>query len=182
MKGRTSPRWGFQHNAEFRGKVNRNHGLRHHHQRAGQQEHQSRHLRRRIPDPGGRKIPAGRRMGGARPSGPAVLLRVPLRILLIDQRGRVYADPFRRVHRQALVRLRREFRRSTAMSISRAPRQGDQVEIRKLPEADFIVREHELLGLPLWFSFDSSDGFLQPHRAGLSDPPIRAAGQFRARA
>ncbi len=38
--------------------------------------------------------------------------------------------------------------------------QGDQVEVRKLPEADFIVREHQVLGLPLWFSFDSSDGLL----------------------
>jgi LPS-assembly protein len=41
-----------------------------------------------------------------------------------------------------------------------SPTPGDQVEIRKLPEADFIVREHQLLGLPLWFSLDSSDGFL----------------------
>jgi LPS-assembly protein len=38
--------------------------------------------------------------------------------------------------------------------------QGDQVEVRKLPEADFIVREHQLFGIPLWFSMDSSDGFL----------------------
>jgi LPS-assembly protein len=37
---------------------------------------------------------------------------------------------------------------------------GDQVEVRKLPEADFIVREHELLDWPVWVSFDSSNGFL----------------------
>ena len=37
---------------------------------------------------------------------------------------------------------------------------GDQVAIRKLPEADFIVREHELLDWPVWVSFDSSDGLL----------------------
>lgn len=36
--------------------------------------------------------------------------------------------------------------------------QGDSVEIRKLPEADFVVREHQLLGLPVWFSLDSSAG------------------------
>ncbi len=35
---------------------------------------------------------------------------------------------------------------------------GNSVEIRKLPEADFMVREHQLLGLPLWFSLDSSTG------------------------
>ncbi len=38
--------------------------------------------------------------------------------------------------------------------------QGNQVEVRKLPEADFVVREHQVLDLPLWFSFDSSSGFL----------------------
>ena len=37
---------------------------------------------------------------------------------------------------------------------------GDQIEIRKLPEANFVVREHALLGLPLWFSFDASSGVL----------------------
>ncbi len=42
----------------------------------------------------------------------------------------------------------------------RSATQGDQIEIRKLPEADFVVREHQLLGLPLWFSFDSSTGVL----------------------
>ncbi len=35
---------------------------------------------------------------------------------------------------------------------------GDSVEIRSVPEADFVVREHQLLGLPLWFSLDSSSG------------------------
>jgi LPS-assembly protein len=38
--------------------------------------------------------------------------------------------------------------------------QGDSVEIRKLPEGDFVVREHQILGLPVWFSFDSSTGVL----------------------
>lgn len=37
---------------------------------------------------------------------------------------------------------------------------GDQVEIRKLPEAQFVVRDHPLLGLPVWFSLDSSGGVL----------------------
>ena len=37
---------------------------------------------------------------------------------------------------------------------------GDEVEIRKLPQAEFVVRERPLLGLPLWFSFDSSAGTL----------------------
>ncbi len=38
--------------------------------------------------------------------------------------------------------------------------QGDSLEVRKLPEGDFVVREHQLFGLPLWFSFDSSTGML----------------------
>lgn len=37
---------------------------------------------------------------------------------------------------------------------------GDQVEVRTLPDAEYVVREHQVLGLPLWFSFDSSNGFL----------------------
>jgi LPS-assembly protein len=38
--------------------------------------------------------------------------------------------------------------------------QGDSIEVRKLPEADFVVRDHQLFGLPLWFSLDSSSGAL----------------------
>jgi LPS-assembly protein len=48
--------------------------------------------------------------------------------------------------------------------------QGDQVEIRKLPEADFIVREHELRDWPVWLSFDSSDGLLSRAQPGFQTP------------
>ncbi len=43
---------------------------------------------------------------------------------------------------------------------SNAP--GDQIEIRKLPEAQFTQREHEIdfNKWPVWFSFDGSAGFL----------------------
>lgn len=37
---------------------------------------------------------------------------------------------------------------------------GNQVEVRKLPEADFTMREHEVRDWPIWLSFDSSDGLL----------------------
>jgi LPS-assembly protein len=35
---------------------------------------------------------------------------------------------------------------------------NDEIVLRKLPEAQFIEREHELGKLPVWFSFDSSYG------------------------
>lgn len=38
---------------------------------------------------------------------------------------------------------------------------NDQVQIRELPEADFTVREHEILDLPIWFTFDTNSGFMQ---------------------
>ena len=39
---------------------------------------------------------------------------------------------------------------------------GDTIVIRKLPEAEFLSRDRQILGgvLPLWFSLDSSAGFL----------------------
>lgn len=36
--------------------------------------------------------------------------------------------------------------------------EGDQILIRKLPEAQFVVREHALGKLPIWISLDSSAG------------------------
>jgi LPS-assembly protein len=38
----------------------------------------------------------------------------------------------------------------------------DKIVIRKLPEVDFLGRDHQLAGgaLPIWFSFESSAGFL----------------------
>jgi LPS-assembly protein len=56
--------------------------------------------------------------------------------------------------------------------------QGDQVEIRKLPEADFIVREHELLNLPVWFSFDSSDGLLHRDETNYETHQFVERGNF----
>jgi len=56
--------------------------------------------------------------------------------------------------------------------------QGDQVEVRKLPEADFIVREHQVLGLPLWFSFDSSDGFLHRTETNYQTRQFVERGNF----
>ncbi len=38
---------------------------------------------------------------------------------------------------------------------------SNDVIIRKLPEAEFGSRDHQLLNLPLWFSFDSSAGLLE---------------------
>jgi LPS-assembly protein len=35
---------------------------------------------------------------------------------------------------------------------------GDEISLRKLPEVEFVEREHQLRDLPLWFSFDSSFG------------------------
>lgn len=39
---------------------------------------------------------------------------------------------------------------------------GDTIVIKKLPEVEFLSRDRQILGgvLPLWFSFDSSAGFL----------------------
>jgi LPS-assembly protein len=44
---------------------------------------------------------------------------------------------------------------------------GDEVSIRKLPEAEFVERDHELrlLGWPFWFSMDSSAGL--DHRSQI---------------
>jgi LPS-assembly protein len=53
---------------------------------------------------------------------------------------------------------------------------GDQVEIRKLPEADFIVREHELFDWPVWVSFDSSDGLLSRTSPGFETRPFVERG------
>ncbi|HEY4362585.1 MAG TPA: LPS assembly protein LptD [Bryobacteraceae bacterium] len=36
---------------------------------------------------------------------------------------------------------------------------GDSIELRKLPEVEFVTREHELRTWPVWVSLDSSDGF-----------------------
>jgi LPS-assembly protein len=35
---------------------------------------------------------------------------------------------------------------------------GDNIQLRKLPEVEFLTREHELRDLPIWVSLDSSDG------------------------
>ena len=35
---------------------------------------------------------------------------------------------------------------------------NDEIVLRKLPEVQFTEREHEILNLPVWFSFDSSYG------------------------
>lgn len=35
---------------------------------------------------------------------------------------------------------------------------NDEIVLRKLPEAEFVTREHELGNLPVWFSLDSSYG------------------------
>ena len=59
--------------------------------------------------------------------------------------------------------------------------QGDQVEVRKLPEADFIVREHQVLGLPLWFSFDSSDGLLHRTETDYQTRQFVERGHFAPR-
>jgi LPS-assembly protein len=60
--------------------------------------------------------------------------------------------------------------------------EGDQVEVRKLPEADFIMREHELFDLPLWFSFDSSDGFMHRNEPDYQTRQFVNRGNFVPRA
>ena len=57
--------------------------------------------------------------------------------------------------------------------------QLDKVATRKLPEGDFVAREHEIWhkGLPVWFSLDSSAGFLK-REEDLVDQPLWSTAGF----
>ena len=49
---------------------------------------------------------------------------------------------------------------------------GDTIIIKKLPEADFLSRDRQILGgvVPLWFSFNSSAGFLDRSEPDFQTP------------
>ena len=49
---------------------------------------------------------------------------------------------------------------------------GDTIIIKKLPEADFLSRDRQILGgvVPLWFSFNSSAGFLDRSEPEFQTP------------
>ena len=62
-------------------------------------------------------------------------------------------------------------RRRTATRSSKTPPQPTPIIIKKLPEAEFLSRDRQILGgvLPVWFSFNSSAGFLDRTQPEFQD-------------
>jgi LPS-assembly protein len=57
----------------------------------------------------------------------------------------------------------------------------DEIVIRKLPEVQFITREHAIRNWPLWFSLDSSDGLERRNQPAFQTRQFVERGDFSPR-